>query len=265
VHYRIMLKKLAILSLLLVVFGTHCDAQKVQPKQSDKQPKTPVAAVSPQQANGTGVQPEQSKDVHADAKIVNPPEKDFYDKAPVWINLILVVVAIGTGIVIGWQSWETRKAAQASNRQLVFQKEALRPRLSISGFLNDTFNEARNGEWVFIKMEISNSGGMPAYGVVADTWIEFIRCEKPYKYSADAKYARTTPFDVHTGTPTMYSVPLHRKLTEDERYQIAKAKGTIFFRMRMVYRSWGDEVYTDQAYIARPGEMESVAEYSSAS
>jgi hypothetical protein len=117
-----------------------------------------------------------------------------------WTTIWALVI---TFAVIAEQTMETRKAAENAGIQLAFQKEVLRPRLKISEFTKDTFREAIAGKWVFVYMKISNSGGLPAYGVIADTWIEFVRGEPPYKFSPLAKYAKANSIlNIHTGNPS---------------------------------------------------------------
>jgi hypothetical protein len=177
---------------------------------------------------------------------------------------MLVIIGIVTCFVIGWQSWETRKAAENAGKQLSFQKEVLRPRLKITKFTRNTFNEAMAGEWVFVNMEISNSGGLPAYGVIADTWIEFVHGVPPYRFTPMAKYTRTDYLlNVHVGAPSGFFIPLHRKLTEEEKKYMGGAMGAICFRVRLTYRAFADEVHTDDAYMVRPDGMEAIGEYSS--
>src|SRR5580704_3826890 len=106
-----MLKHLAIFWMFLIVLCADCGAHQVQAKDNRQKPAAPVLTVPQQQDNGAPLNGEKQKDIHADVKIVNPPQKDFYDKSPVWMNLALVIVALGTGVVIGWQAWETRRAA----------------------------------------------------------------------------------------------------------------------------------------------------------
>lgn len=45
------------------------------------------------------------------------PESEWYTalEQPEWLTLIVAVFALG---IIAWQSWETRKAAQASNKSV---------------------------------------------------------------------------------------------------------------------------------------------------
>ena len=111
-----MLNRLAIFGVLLVVFCADGSAEQIQAKGNSQKPSAPIAAIPKQQDNGAALNGEKQDDIHADVKIVNPPQKDFYDKAPIWTNLVLVIVALGTGIVIGWQAWETRKAARGAQK-----------------------------------------------------------------------------------------------------------------------------------------------------
>jgi hypothetical protein len=207
-----------------------------------------------------------------------PKSKDYSpdpkDKAAVWWERSYVYFGWPSGTtiwalvvtfaVISEQTMATRKAAENAGKQLAFQKEALRPRIRITNFTNDTFNEAFKGDWVFVNMEISNSGGLPGYGVIADTWIEFVHGVPPYRFSSQAKYKRMDyALNVHVGVPEGIYIPLHRRLTEEERRDMREAKGAICFRVRMTYRAFTDEVHTDQAYMIRPQAMESIGEYSS--
>jgi len=181
-----------------------------------------------------------------------------------WPEGITVWAIIGTGFVIAWQSNETRKAAENAGKQLAFQQETLRPRLKVTEFTNDVFRQAMAGEWVIVNMKISNSGGLPAYGVVADTWIEFIHGVPPYKFSSQAKYAKTEhTLNVHSGVPSGFFIPLHRRLTEEERQNMGRAVGAICFRVKLTYRAFGEEVHTDDAFLVRPDGMEAIGEYGS--
>jgi hypothetical protein len=103
-----MLKCLAILGMALVILCADSRANKVEARNDHQQPTQPTPAIPAQQQNPTAQYREQPKDVHAEVKIVNPPEKDFYDKAPVWINLALGIVGC-IGIMIGVATLRTVK------------------------------------------------------------------------------------------------------------------------------------------------------------
>ena len=113
-----MLKRLAILGVFLIIFSADCSADKIQDKDKHKQPTAPIAAASSQQQGSTKIHGEDQQDIHANVKILNPPEKDFYDKAPVWINFALAIVGlVGIGIGIGTLNKIQRQADIASNSQ----------------------------------------------------------------------------------------------------------------------------------------------------
>jgi hypothetical protein len=181
-----------------------------------------------------------------------------------WPSGVTIWALVITFAVIAEQTMETRKAAENAGKQLAFQQETLRPRLKITEFITNVFNEAMAGEWVTVNMKISNSGGLPAYGVNADTWIEFILGVPPYRFSSQAKYDRAEhTLNIHSGVPSGFFIPLHRKLTEEEKRIMGQAIGAICFRVRLTYRAFGEEVHTDDAYFVRPDGMEAIGEYSS--
>lgn len=207
-----------------------------------------------------------------------PKGKDYSpdpnDKAALWWERGYIFFGWPTGTtiwalvitfaVIAEQTMETRKAAENAGRALAFQQEMLRPRLKVNEFVNDVLHEAvEAGDWVIVTMKISNSGGLPAYGVIADTWIEFVWGAPPYKFSSEAKYARADlRLNVHTGGPTGFELPLGRKLIDEERYAMGHAEGTVCFRVKLTYQALGGEVYTDEAWSVGLGGMRSIAEYS---
>jgi hypothetical protein len=104
------------------------------------------------------------------------PETSSGDTAPEWV---LVGVGIVTFIIIGWQSWETRKAAQAAKSSVgkmdeanKINREALQAgeRAYISYSLSD-LNIFRSGgssgnvtHW-HVRNAIENSGNTPAWNL----------------------------------------------------------------------------------------------------
>ena len=129
-----MRKVLAILGMVLVILCADGRAGNVQNKKNGQQPPAPVSPVIKQQQSGTNCQNENQEYVHADVKIVNPPEKDFYDKAPMWVNLALGFIG-AIGIAIGIRSlcilkrqtlaaWASAKAALRQSRHIVVSERA---------------------------------------------------------------------------------------------------------------------------------------------
>jgi len=178
-------------------------------------------------------------------------------------------------IFIYWiQSREMRKQREIMQvtlkrmeTQTAIQGETLRPRLSISGFSNNVFQEAINGERVSIALRISNSGGIPAYGVITETWVEFLArgpIDNPFQFSSDAEHKTSLPINVDTGTPQAFEIPLNRSLSSTEIQAMHKAEGTLCFRMRLTYDAFGIERHFDHAYAVQPTAMISISKYTSA-
>jgi hypothetical protein len=148
---------------LLIVLGSNCRANQIKPKESNQKPSAPISTVPAQQPDSEALNPKQQKDIHAYVKIINPPEKDFYDKAPVWINLSLVFVALGTGMVIAIQSWETRKAAEAALASVKLQEVQYKQWVVIDCWENLTQHlQPTQGEAdLRIKFEVCNATKFP--------------------------------------------------------------------------------------------------------
>lgn len=167
-----MLKGTAILRVALIVFCAYCGAEQVQAENGHQSPAAPVAAVAQQDHHGQPLDREQKQDIHCNAGVVDPPQKDFYDKAPVWTNIVLVIVALGTGIVIGWQSWETRKSAQGALRSAQAQMDANRawmiPKISQPSIDDVLLHQEKPSGWVLpIEITVTNRGQTPATVVSA--------------------------------------------------------------------------------------------------
>jgi len=114
----------------------------------------------------------------------NPPAGNTTLERPqVWwrdSNWYLVLVAIATAIVIGWQSWETRKAAKGAGEaadaaitQIKTMKDRERARLSVCEVFKPllAFN-SRPNEFFPIPMKVTlyliNDGNSPAFNVRAE-------------------------------------------------------------------------------------------------
>jgi hypothetical protein len=186
---------------------------------------------------------------------------------PEGITAWLLLLTLGAVV---WQSSATSRAAEASetqaksaSEQVAFQKEVLRPRLKITNFKNDVFNEALNGKWISVQMEIFNSGGIPAYKVTAETWAEFVYGLPPYKFSPSAKYDKVDIENVHAAKPSGFNLPFNRGLSDQEKAAMLNGTGTICFRVRLTYRAFADEAHTDIGYSVEPQGMMHIQGYSS--
>lgn len=185
-------------------------------------------------------------------------------KRPEWWLVVLGFLTLG---FIGWQAWETRKAAEAGNmaaraalKQAEIQQESLRPRLTI-GFDEGPYYEMVNGKPVVLHPAMINTGGVPAYGVIAETWIEWL--DRPFEFTQDSTYHRGEPFTVHPGKPTHYKVPF-RALTGAEIDAFHNASSTICLRIRLKYKALGVEAHTEEAFSVEPKSMSILAKYSEA-
>lgn len=151
--------------------------------------------------------------------------------------------------------------------QLAFQQESLRPRLSVGKFTSDAYAEAVRGNHVIVNFTIANSGGMPAFKVAPETWIEFLDRgpkERPFRFTSAAKYNKCALLNVATGTPQGFFIPLTRRLTEEEIAKMRNGKATVCFRIRLNYSAFAKECHFDEAFAMMPGEAELIAEYTSA-
>jgi hypothetical protein len=117
-NFRIMLKKtvMATVSTLLAAVALSAqpnkDAGKKETPTSDKHP--PVILATPSHQNNGEADTAKPK---TDTPASHTPLKD-----PNWV---LVIVGSITCIVIAWQSWETRKAAQAARGSIRLQERAM--------------------------------------------------------------------------------------------------------------------------------------------
>jgi len=100
-NYSNMWQRLAIFALLLAVFPVraYSQAQNAQEAPKHTEPSLTTPAIVAQQNAGQKSQDRDNTNVSADVRVISTPEKDFYDKAAVWINLGLCIIGF-FGIVI---------------------------------------------------------------------------------------------------------------------------------------------------------------------
>jgi len=110
--------------MLLVIFCADGCTNRIQAKDNRQKQAAPISTIPQQQRSGAPFNGDQQKDVHADVKIVNLPEKDFYDKAPVWVNLALVLAALLT-------LWTIKRQADLMKEQSDLTTEMNRAKLRI--------------------------------------------------------------------------------------------------------------------------------------
>lgn len=154
-----MLKRLAILAVLS--FGLAGRAWSQIPGNGGQQEKE----AQKQQSTAKPVQPgpvaldDQNKAANqkqgAEQKSAKYPWGEL--AAPANIpNWVLVIVATITGGVICWQSIETRKAADASNRSIILQEAALRQWVNIVPLGIEISRAIKNPCEVMVRFEIQN-------------------------------------------------------------------------------------------------------------
>jgi hypothetical protein len=148
------------LSLFVFPMQAYAQTHKAQEETENQKPTLPIPSAPAQQTNSPNLQSEHKEHVDADVRVVSSPAKDGYDKAGFWVNLSLVIVALGTGIVIGWQAIETRKAANAALAQIQLMKEKERCELVLSPSPLDAFFQ--DVPWQEIKFSIYNIGATRA-------------------------------------------------------------------------------------------------------
>ena len=158
------------------------------------------------------------------------------------------------------------KTLGAIQRQIKVQEESLRPRLAI-GFTQLPFSKAPYaeilaGRRVVFAIELINTGGIPAYEVVPETWVEWL--ERPFEFTSAARYHKGEPLTVHPREPTHYKVPFTRGLTQAEILAYRNGDATICIRIRLTYKAFGAVTHTQEAFTTEVAAMGTIGKYSEA-
>jgi hypothetical protein len=203
--------------MFLIVFRADGGAYQIQGKQGDQKPPEPVPTVPEQQCNGAAINCDKQKDVHAEVKIVNPPEKDFYDKAPFWINLAIVFAALLTLLAIKRQAdiMETQakdaresnaeatrialatakaaqKSAEAANAQIKLMKDRERARIAVEILPLETLEFGAGDNRVNIRF--SNFGYSHALNVRASGDARAVVFSKPIRLPGMPRVSFPDPY-----------------------------------------------------------------------
>ena len=171
----------------------------------------------------------------------------------------LVVVGVVICVVIGQQTAVTRKSADAALQQVSMQGEMLRPRLSFA-FSSTAYGDMLQGKPVTVSVDVVNGGGVPAYEVIPETWIEWLA--HPFQFTNAAIYNRGTPIHVDTGKPTTYRVPLARRLTPTEIASLRDGAGTVCLRIKLTYTALGETGCSEDAFAIEPNGVGVLPKYS---
>jgi hypothetical protein len=158
---RIMLKRLAILAVVLTV----AVSMSCQPNKATDQKQEHAEATNSAITAANGINKQNRSTANETKSNSNPPKWYAAIKRPEWW---LVIIAALTGIVVGWQAWETRKAAEASRDSIALILRKERPRITVEDPPHGLIIDMR--EMIFmdpILIDISNRGFTQALNVRA--------------------------------------------------------------------------------------------------
>lgn len=223
----------AIMLATLVNFTPRGKAQKSTAEQTqapnNKHPKTLASVTSKTKCN-TQDRPEENQ---SDTDKKSPP----WYKTPEWV---LVGVGIITAFAIGWQSWESRKAAKAArdNIGLIVSKERAKLRIEVDDF---TEQPAENGKIpeTYVSYNVCNRGASKAFIVSAKIGAIVDKFAEPNKkLDAAIPAAHKLPKEIEGGSRiSLRAMILPKELSSDDFKAVAN--GTFFVRF------FGSIKYTD--------------------
>ena len=150
-------------------------------------------------------------------------------------NWWLVIIAFGTACVIGWQSWETRKAAQGAKQNVEVFVGAQRPQIIVTAHDNPPHDLLSDSPRV--QMELTNRGPTTALGLTYETWVEVL----PFPFldfTANVDYHKSAePISVYPGqSPVILNIPLRRGLMDVECEELRRLKKFACIRVKATYR-----------------------------
>jgi hypothetical protein len=258
--YNFRVKLAAILIFLIPSFAVPPNGGRQNIAYDAKHDQKPTdSATVKQQPSAITKQGKAPEDIQGANKqysvaVKEMPPKEIWDKVYVILTGALVGVGIITLIAIWIQAFETGKATKAMLHQVEIQREALRPRLVIKPATNP-YPDMALGKLVLIDVSVINTGGVPAYAVNVETWLEFL--ELPFvDFTANATHYQGRKISVHPSQPTNYQVPLRRSLTTDEIAKLRAAKATLHLRILLAYNALGEDSETDSTFGITPNEWE---------
>lgn len=253
-----MFKGLAVLTILL---GFFLPSSKVKHSTRQTAKKSQQAAAPSAAApSSPAPQPVSAAPVAAPVPApaaVTPPREVWRDIN--YSGWALVVVGVVICFVICQQTAVTRKSADAALQQVTMQGEMLRPRLSFA-FSSTAYADMLQGKPVIVSVDVVNGGGVPAYEVVPETWIEWLA--HPFQFTNAAIYNKGTPIHVDTGKPTTYRVPLARRLTPTEIASLRDGAGTVCLRIKLTYTALGETGCSEDAFAIEPNGVGVLPKYS---
>jgi hypothetical protein len=172
--------------------------------------------------------------------------KDGWDKVYIVGTWALVIIgAIGVRF-----AYKTLKAIQS---QVEIQRESLRSRLMIGGH-NRPFEDMIQGNQIRVDVKFINTGGIPAYGVKPETWLEFLDIPFP-GFTSEALHQTGGEVTVHPHQSAPFAIPFNRALTPAEITRLDAVTATLYLRVRLLYKTIGEEKFTDYTFQIAPTTM----------
>ena len=210
-----------------------------QKKQTESQPKEPITVVVEEQKISTAGAEEKADD--------HSPHWCAALKRPEWWLFIAAVFSFGA---IADQARESARATKAMRDGIKLQSESLRPRLMIDAGISP-FMDMIGGNKITVDIAFINTGGIPAYGVSPETWLEFLDIPFP-AFTSNAVHQTGGKITVHPHQPSPFRIPFGRALTPEEIGKLKAVEATLYLRVRLVYEVFGKPKYTDYIFQVTP-------------
>jgi hypothetical protein len=161
---------------------------------------------------------------------------------------------VGVGLITFWAIWkqakESAEATKAMQAQVAMQMETLRPRL-IVGFDESQFKPMTEGHAARMVARVKNTGGVPAYRVVPESWIEFL--PMPFEeFTQGAEYFKGESFPVYPTEKITYPVMRKQRLTDAEIKATFAGTHCLCLRLRFSYEALGKPKFSDFIFGAEP-------------
>lgn len=177
-------------------------------------------------------------------------QKDRWDYLYISLTGLLVIVGASTWVLIYWQARATADSARAARDAIKLQVETLRPRLMIGAGVSP-FQNMIMGDKVIVDLQFINTGGTPGYDILPETWLEFMNI--PFTaFSPNAVHQTGGRVIVHPHEPCPFRIPFNRSLTRSEIDLLKAVKATLYLRVHLAYRAFGEKKHTDYVFEITP-------------
>jgi hypothetical protein len=177
-------------------------------------------------------------------------------------NIALVIVGV-VGIITALCTLKVlSRQTTVIESQVSAQAETLRARITIE-FVNNVFAEMLGNGRAVITAKFINTGGTPAYKVIPETWIEVVSTTFE-DFTSRAVHHIGNPVPVYPTAPTLFDIPLGRRIDYNEIAELRHAQTTLAVRIRLTYTSMGKPYFVDRAFFAIPDGMQMHPAYNDA-